>query len=191
MHSAVVLEPIHNALLSRINRNMWATSWPSVWRRPSRHSCSRCARDGQGLVAALRRRIAALRALTVPARSARTCSYVMAVRIRVRSSRLQRSCTTMSVTSCSNGIDGRIFSEAVFAPLFLSACARHRDVARDRAPESTGGGFHTGSIEALHTGTRCASLTFVLPKEVSPPPSVRSSFCRSGPPACCEHVRQA
>jgi hypothetical protein len=74
------------------------------------------------------------------------CSYVLAAGVPRT---LKRGCTTLSVTSCSNSTDGRIFSEAVFAPLFLSACARPRDAARDRAPESNAG-FHTRSIEAHH-----------------------------------------
>jgi hypothetical protein len=54
-------------------------SCPASWGTAITLSACRCARSRQGLVAALRRRSAALRTLTAPARSACLGHYVMAI----------------------------------------------------------------------------------------------------------------
>jgi hypothetical protein len=58
--------------------------------------------------------------------------------------------------------------EASFAPLFVSACARFAACTRLGRPTPRVNVSHAARSR-LSTGTRCASLTFVLPKEVSPP----------------------
>jgi hypothetical protein len=77
-------------------------------------------------------------------------------------------------------IDERIVAEASCTVLSKRVPALSQRGTRLSEPSRRLG--HPIAQSRLSTGIRCASLAFVLPKEVRR--SIRS-FSRSGPPACC------